>query len=195
MRLDELGGDRRTGDCQALRLVLRGRIACARWSTEQIDEIGLASLSVATLTAIFSSMVMSVQFAVQMGRFGAKAWVGNVVALSLVRELGPVLTARMVGGRVGAGILQRPSIGSMNVTEQVDALRSMGADPVEVAGGARGFLAAILVLPLLTAFADALGIVGSMLITLADVRHQASSLLLPARWCRRWVSTTTPGAW
>jgi phospholipid/cholesterol/gamma-HCH transport system permease protein len=158
--LEELGGTASLGG-RALRLALRGRID-TRTLIEQIDEIGLASLSVATLTAIFSSMVMSVQFAVQMGRFGAKAWVGNVVALSLVRELGPVLTALMVGGRVGAGIAAE--LGSMNVTEQVDALRSMGADPVETLVVPR-VVAAILVMPLLTAFADALGIVGSMLIT------------------------------
>ncbi len=158
--LEELGGTAELGG-RALRLALRGRIS-GRALLEQIDEIGLASLSVATLTAIFSSMVMSVQFAVQMGRFGAKDWVGNVVALSLVRELGPVLTALMVGGRVGAGIAAE--LGSMNVTEQVDALRSMGADPVETLVVPR-VLAAILVMPLLTAFADALGIVGSMLIT------------------------------
>src|SRR5277367_6255641 len=108
--LEELGGVAELG-ARALRLTLRGRID-GRALIEQIDEIGLASLSVATLTAVFSSMVMSVQFAVQMGRFGAKAWVGNVVALSLVRELGPVLTALMVGGRVGAGIAAE--LGSMN---------------------------------------------------------------------------------
>jgi phospholipid/cholesterol/gamma-HCH transport system permease protein len=146
---------------RVVRLTFRGRIDFSAL-VEQIDAIGLASLSVATLTAIFSSMVMSVQFAVQMARFGAKDWVGNVVALSLVRELGPVLTALMVGGRVGAGIAAE--IGSMNVTEQVDALRSMGADPVETLVVPR-VLAAIVALPLLTAFADALGIVGSMIIT------------------------------
>jgi phospholipid/cholesterol/gamma-HCH transport system permease protein len=158
--LEELGAVTQLGS-RALRLAVRGRILVPEL-VEQIDSIGLASLSVATLTAIFSSMVMSVQFAVQMGRFGAKDWVGNVVALSLVRELGPVLTALMVGGRVGAGIAAE--LGSMNVTEQVDALRSMGADPVEVLVVPR-VLAAIIVLPLLTAFADALGIIGSMLIT------------------------------
>jgi len=158
--LEELGGVAELGG-RALRLTLRGRIN-TRALFEQIDEIGLASLSVATLTAIFSGMVMSVQFAVQMGRFGAKDWVGNVVALSLVRELGPVLTALMVGGRVGAGIAAE--LGSMNVTEQVDALRSMGADPVETLVVPR-VLAAIIAMPLLTAFADALGIVGSMFIT------------------------------
>ena len=66
---------------------------------EQIEQIGVRSLAVVVLTAIFSSLVMTVQFAVQLSRFGAKEYVGNVVAVSLVRELGPVLTALMVGGR------------------------------------------------------------------------------------------------
>src|SRR5581483_1514753 len=94
--LEHIGGVTELG-LRAFRLSARGRIP-GQALVDQIDEIGIASLSVATLTAIFSSMVMSVQFAVQMGRFGAKDWVGNVVALSLTRELGPVLTALMVGG-------------------------------------------------------------------------------------------------
>jgi len=158
--LEQLGGITELG-LRTLRLAVRGRIP-GQALIDQIDEIGLASLMVATLTAIFSSMVMSVQFAVQMGRFGAKDWVGNVVALSLTRELGPVLTALMVGGRVGAGIAAE--LGSMAVTEQVDALRSIGADPVETLVVPR-VIAAIIVMPLLTAFADALGIIGAMVIT------------------------------
>jgi len=128
---------------------------------DQVESIGVQSLSIASLTAIFSGMVMTVQFAVQMGRFGAKEYVGSVVSLSLVRELGPGLTALMVGGRVGAGIAAE--LGSMNVTEQVDALRSMGADPVQKLVVPR-VLASLLVLPLLSAFADVVGIAGAMLI-------------------------------
>lgn len=157
--LDELGGLAQLGG-KALRSILRGRVDAAAL-VEQIDVIGLASVSVATLTAVFSSMVMAVQFAVQMDRFGAKEWVGSIVSLSLVRELGPVLTALMVGGRVGSGIAAE--LGSMNVTEQVDAMRSMGADPVEKLVVPR-VLAAIVVLPLLTAFADVLGVAGAMAI-------------------------------
>jgi len=131
---------------------------------EQVEAIGVQSVSIAALTAIFSGMVMTVQFAVQMGRFGAKEYVGTVVALSLVRELGPGLTALMVGGRVGAGIAAE--LGSMAVTEQVDALRSMGADPVRKLVLPR-VLATVLVLPLLTAFADVIGIAGAMVIAWA----------------------------
>ena len=129
---------------------------------DQIQQrIGIDSMSVATLTAVFSSMVMTVQFAVQLARFGAKDYVSAVVSISLVRELGPVLAALMVGGRVGAGIAAE--LGSMTVTEQVDAIRSMGADPVKKLVVPR-VVAAIIVLPLLTAFADALGIIGGMVV-------------------------------
>jgi phospholipid/cholesterol/gamma-HCH transport system permease protein len=127
----------------------------------QIEKIGIGSIPVTTLTAAFSSMVMAVQFAVQMDRFGAKEWVGSVVSLSLVRELGPVLTALMVGGRVGAGIAAE--LGSMKVTEQVDALRSMGGDPIRELVVPR-VVACIIALPLLTAFADVLGVTGAGLV-------------------------------
>ena len=122
---------------------------------EQIEEIGARSLAVVVLTAVFSSLVMTVQFAVQLARFGAKEYVGNVVAVSLVRELGPVLTALMVGGRVGAGITAE--LGSMAVTEQIDAMRVMCADPIARLVAPR-VLASAIALPLLTMIADVLGV-------------------------------------
>jgi phospholipid/cholesterol/gamma-HCH transport system permease protein len=127
----------------------------------QVEAIGMKSMAIVVLTAIFSSMVMTVQFAVQMARFGAKEYVGSVVSLSLVRELGPVLTALMVGGRVGAGIAAE--LGSMAVTEQVDAIRSMGADPVRKLVVPR-VVAGTVCLPVLTVLANILGIVGAMAI-------------------------------
>jgi phospholipid/cholesterol/gamma-HCH transport system permease protein len=137
----------------------------------QVEIIGYRSLSVVVLTAIFSSMVMTVQFAVQLARFGAKEYVGNVVSLSLVRELGPVLTALMVGGRVGAGIAAE--LGSMQVTEQVDAMRAMGADPVKELVMPR-VVAAAIALPLLTAVAEVLGVAGAMAIASLDSGIRAS---------------------
>lgn len=131
----------------------------------QIEVMGYRSLSVVVLTAVFSSMVMTVQFAVQMARFGAKEYVGNVVSLSLVRELGPVLTALMVGGRVGAGIAAE--LGSMSVTEQIDAMRAMGADPVKELVVPR-VLAGAIALPLLTVVANVLGVGGAMVIARVD---------------------------
>jgi phospholipid/cholesterol/gamma-HCH transport system permease protein len=117
------------------------------------------------ITALFTGMVLALQTGIALARFGAKPYVGSVVALSLFRELGPVLTALMVGGRVGAGITAE--IGSMQVTEQVDAIRSMGADPVQKLVLPR-VLAATLALPLLTVLANVLGIVGGMLLASAQ---------------------------
>lgn len=131
----------------------------------QMELIGLRSFAIAVLTAIFSSMVMTVQFAVQMTRFGVKEYVSSVVSLSLVRELGPALTALMVGGRVGAGITAE--LGSMRVTEQIDALRAMGADPVRKLVVPR-VVAATLVLPMLTILADVLGVLGAMVVARVD---------------------------
>jgi phospholipid/cholesterol/gamma-HCH transport system permease protein len=109
-------------------------------------------------------MVITVQFALQLSRFGAKAWVGSVVGVTLARELGPVMTSLVVGGRVGAGIAAE--LGSMAVTEQIDALKALGADPIRKLVVPR-VLAAMLVLPLMTSMAVVLGIVGGALI--ADV--------------------------
>ena len=131
----------------------------------QIESIGIRSIAIAVLTAVFSGMVMTVQFSVQMARFGVKEYVSSVVALSLVRELGPALTALMVGGRVGAGIAAE--LGSMQVTEQIDAIRAMGADPVRKLVVPR-VLATTLVLPLLTILADVLGILGAMVAARVD---------------------------
>lgn len=133
----------------------------ARSLAYQVESIGLRSIPIAVLTAVFSSMVMTVQFAVQMARFGVKEYVSSVVSLSLVRELGPALTALMVGGRVGAGIAAE--LGSMRVTEQVDAIRAMGADPIRKLVVPR-VLATTIVLPLLTVLADVLGVLGAMVI-------------------------------
>ena len=155
---------------RTLRAALRRPFALAAVG-RQIEVMGYRSLSVVVLTAVFSSMVMTVQFAVQMARFGAKEYVGNVVSLSLVRELGPVLTALMVGGRVGAGIAAE--LGSMAVTEQIDAMRAMGADPVKELVVPR-VVAGAIALPLLTMIADALGIFGAMGIARLDSRIDAT---------------------
>lgn len=127
----------------------------------QIRSLGVGSLAITNLTGLFAGMVLSLQFGAAMERFGAKQYVGNVVGMSIVRELGPVLTALMVGGRVGAGITAE--LGSMAVNEQIDAIRALGADPVQRLIVPR-VLAATLVLPLLTAVADIVGIAGGMFV-------------------------------
>lgn len=137
-----------------------------RATIDQIESIGLRSMSIVLLTAIFSSMVMTVQFALQLARFGAKEWTGNVVGVSLARELGPVLTALLVGGRVGAGIAAE--LGSMAVSEQLDAVRALGADPVKRLVVPR-VVAAVFVLPLLSTIAVVLGILGGAVIASVDI--------------------------
>ncbi|MEM7411937.1 MAG: ABC transporter permease [Myxococcota bacterium] len=127
----------------------------------QLDAIGARSTTIVLITALFTGMVLALQTGIALTRFGAKPYVGSVVGLSLARELGPVLTALMVGGRVGAGITAE--IGAMQVTEQVDAIRSMGADPVQKLVLPR-VLAATFALPLLTAMADVLGAVGGLIL-------------------------------
>lgn len=132
---------------------------------EQVHAVGVRSISIVLLTAIFSSMVITVQFALQLARFGAKEWVGNVVGVSLARELGPVLTALMVGGRVGAGVAAE--LGSMAVTEQLDAVRALGADPIKRLVVPR-VIATTTMLPLLSTIAVVLGVLGGAVIASID---------------------------
>ena len=128
----------------------------------QADHIGVKSISIASVAAVFTGLVLALQTAYGLSRFGAKAYVGIIVSLSMVRELGPVLTALLVGGRVGSGITAE--LGSMKVTEQIDAMRAMGANPLKKLVVPR-VLSAMLVLPLLTVMADILGILGGMVIS------------------------------
>src|SRR5678816_1301537 len=91
----------------------------------QFEVVGVASSGIACITAIFIGMVMAIQFAFGLQKFGGMEYVGRVIALSFARELAPTLTAIIVGGRVGAGMAAE--VGSMTVTEQVDAIRALGA--------------------------------------------------------------------
>ncbi len=138
----------------------------------QFAAIGVRSTTIVLITALFTGMVLALQTAHVLARFGAKPYVGIVVGQALVRELGPVLTALMVGGRVGAGITAE--IGSMKVTEQIDAIRAMGADPIQKLVVPRMW-SATLALPLLTVMANVLGILGGMLI--ASVQFDVGSEL------------------
>src|ERR1700735_3732130 len=118
---------------------------------EQMDIIGVGSLPIVLLTGFFIGAVMVLQTAAQFVRFGETSLTGDVVALALVRELGPTITGLMVAGRNSSGMASE--LGSMLVTEQVDAMRAMGTDPIRKLVTPR-VVAAILVLPLLTAMAD-----------------------------------------
>ena len=127
----------------------------------EIEAIGVRSLPVAVIAAVFTGMVFALQSAINMARFGAEGYVGPVVAMALFRELGPVLTAILVGGKIASGL--SAELGSMKVTEQIDALRSLGVNYVKRLIVPR-LLAALVVFPLLTALADVIGFLGSMVI-------------------------------
>ena len=145
-------------DCaQDLR---RGSFSFAE-TTRQVVKIGADSTPVVALTAIFTGMVLALQTAYGLQRFGAKDYVGNVSGLAFIRELGPVLSALMVCGRVGAGTAAE--ISSMVVTEQVDAIRALGANPISKLVTPR-VLACILIMPMLTIGSNLLGIYGGALV-------------------------------
>jgi phospholipid/cholesterol/gamma-HCH transport system permease protein len=133
---------------------------------EQLDQVGVRSLSIVNLTALFMGMVLALQMGNFLGKFGAQIFVSRIVGVSLLRELAPVLTALMVGGRVGAGITAE--LGTMSVTEQIDAVRALGADPVRKLVVPR-MIALIIMLPLLTVIADAVGIAGGCLISATEL--------------------------
>lgn len=129
---------------------------------EQLESLGLASLGIASVTSLFIGMVMSVQFAFGLSKFGGMEYTGRVMGLSFARELAPTLTAVIVGGRIGAGMAAE--VGAMNVTEQIDAVRALGADPLKKLVLPR-LLASIVVMPILSVIALVLGFVGAMIIT------------------------------
>ncbi len=134
---------------------------------EQMDVIGVGSLPIVLLTGFFIGAVMVLQTASQFERFGQTSLTGDVVAIALVRELGPTITALLVAGRNASGIASE--LGSMVVTEQVDAMRAMGTDPTRKLVTPR-IVATILTLPLLTALADLVGLIGGFLVALVQLR-------------------------
>ena len=127
----------------------------------QMVRVGYDSIPVVFLTTLFTGMVMALQTVSGFQRFHAESLVGSVVALSLTRELSPVLSALMVTGRVGSSMAAE--LGSMRVTEQIDALTSLGTEPVQYLMVPR-IVASILMLPLLVIMGDAVGIVGGYLV-------------------------------
>ena len=145
---------------QTLRAGTRGKFPFHE-TLVQFNAIVVRSTAIVTLTALFTGMVLALQTADSLTRFGAKPYTGSFVGLAFVLELGPVLTALMVSGRVGAGITAE--LGSMAVTEQIDAIRAMGADPVQKLVLPR-VLSLTVGLPMLTMLAYILGIFGGSLI-------------------------------
>jgi phospholipid/cholesterol/gamma-HCH transport system permease protein len=131
----------------------------------QMDEIGVGSIPIIILTGLFTGMVLSLQSAVQLSIFGASMYIGKVVAMSMIKELGPVLSALMVAGRVGSGIAAE--IGSMVDTEQIDAMRVEGSDPIKKLVVPR-LIACMVMLPLLTVISDSVGMAGGFFIAISQ---------------------------
>ncbi len=128
---------------------------------KQMVKVGVDSVPVVFLTSMFTGMVLALQTFTGFQRFHAEGYVGSVVALSMLRELGPVLTALMVSGRAGSAMAAE--IGTMKVTEQVDALQALATDPVQYLVVPR-VLAGVIMLPFLVIMGDAIGIYGGYLI-------------------------------
>jgi phospholipid/cholesterol/gamma-HCH transport system permease protein len=128
---------------------------------DQMDNIGVGSLPIVVLTGFFIGAVLVLQTAAQFMRFGQTSLTGEVVALSLVRELGPTITGLLAAGRNASGIASE--IGSMVVTEQVDAMRAMGTDPLRKLVTPR-IIAGVLMVPLLTAMSDFVGLIGGFVV-------------------------------
>lgn len=139
----------------------------ARDVMEQIDVIGLGSLTVVILTGFFTGAVLALQSGMTLDQFGARPFVGRLISASMIKELGPVLTALMLAGRVGSGIAAE--LGSMMVTEQISALRALGTDPIRKLVVPR-VLAGVIMCPILTVIANAVGLTGGWLIALTQLR-------------------------
>ena len=141
---------------------------------EQAKKAGYDSFPIVSLVALFIGFIFALQTAYFMQRIGSELYIASMVALSVVRELGPVITALVVAGRVGASITAE--LGSMQVTEQIDALETLAVNPIKYLVVPR-FLALSLMLPLLTVYADAIGIFGSYLICVYKLGISSSMYL------------------
>ncbi|MBV8547293.1 MAG: ABC transporter permease [Acidobacteria bacterium] len=140
----------------------------------QFDQIGVRSISIVAITSLFIGMVLALQTAYSLADFGGALLIGKVVSLSLIRELAPVLMALMVGGRVGAGIAAE--LGTMKVTEQIDALRALATNPVRKLVVPR-VLATTIMMPLLTLLACFIGILGGLVIAVGSL-HLSSNFYI-----------------
>ena len=127
----------------------------------QFEQIGLGSLTVVLLTGFFTGAVLALQSGFTLDQFGARPFVGRLVSASMIKELGPVLTGLMLAGRIGSGIAAE--LGSMVVTDQINALRALGTDPIRKLVVPR-VLAGFLMAPVLTVISDAVGIFGGWMV-------------------------------
>jgi phospholipid/cholesterol/gamma-HCH transport system permease protein len=133
---------------------------------DQMFLIGVRSFLLVAVTALATGSVMALQFGYGLERFGGKLYVPKVLTLAFVREMGPVFTSLLVAARIGSGITAE--VGSMNVTQQIDAIRALGTSPIKRIVLPR-LLATVITLPLLTVFANFIGIFGGMLVTVKEL--------------------------
>ncbi len=143
-----------------------------------MDIIGVGSVPVVIMNGFFTGAVMGLQLSRALATYGATGQIGQLVAITLVRELGPVLTAIMIAGRNGSGIASE--IGSMKVTEQIDAMRALGTDPVQKLVTPR-LIATAIMLPLLTIVADFMGLFGGFVISMVLLNITAAQY-----WSTAW---------
>lgn len=143
----------------------------------QMDVIGVGSLLIVMLVGMFSGLIMGQQMARALRTYGATGQIGYIVSVALIRELGPVLVALLVAGRNASGIASE--LGSMKVTEQIDAMRALGTDPIQKLVTPR-LIATAVTLPLLTIIADFLGLVGGFLIAYFQFAVPFSQYWTPA---------------
>ncbi len=155
-------GDWTLFSTRALTGLVRRSFSASEWLRVAVD-IGVNSLTVVVITGLFIGMVLAVQTYNQFHTVGLETSLGAVIHLSVVRELGPVLSAVMLAGRVGGAMAAE--LATMRVSEQIDALACLGVDPVKYLVAPR-FLACLLMIPFLTVFADVAGLVGCTLICL-----------------------------
>jgi phospholipid/cholesterol/gamma-HCH transport system permease protein len=138
---------------------------------EQFEAIGVGSLTVVLLTGLFTGAVLALQTGITLDQFGARPYVGRLISASMIKELGPVLTALMLTGRVGSGIAAE--LGSMVVTDQINALRALGTDPIRKLVVPR-VLAGLFMAPVLTVISDFVGIAGGGLIAVYQLKVASS---------------------
>ena len=138
---------------------------------EQFDEIGIGSLTVVLLTGFFTGAVLALQTGITLDQFGARPFVGRLISASMVKELRPVLTGLMLAGRIGSGIAAE--LGSMVVTDQINALRALGTDPIRKLVVPR-VLAGLFMAPVLTVISSTVGIIGGWLIAVFQLRVASS---------------------
>lgn len=138
---------------------------------EQFEAIGVGSLTVVLLTGFFTGAVLALNTGITLDQFGARSFVGRLISASMIKELGPVLTGLMLAGRIGSGIAAE--LGSMVVTDQINALRALGTDPIRKLVVPR-LLAGFFMTPVLTVISDGVGILGGWLIAVFQLRVASS---------------------